>query len=319
MTLKSAIFFLYFIVFILSFTACKKQAEEEKKSLPSPSETLIRINNKEITYGEFHDTFKRLFLDGETTVEVREEELRDLKRALINQLVEEELILQEANRLKLAVSNEEISKEVGEIKKEYGGDTFESTIVNRYGSIDRWREEIKRRLLIKKVIDDVITSKLTVKEDEAKRYYKEHVEEYNMKEQIRARMIVVKTEDEANKVRERLLKGEDFAKVAKEVSLSPEGRTGGDLGFFGRGDMPKEFEDVVFSLQPNTVSDVVKTVYGYHIFRVEGKRDAKSLSYREVRNVIIEKLKREKSDAGFQMWMKELKQKTRIEVAEEML
>ncbi len=239
--------------------------------------------------------------------------------ALVNQIVEEHLLLEEGKRLGLDVTDEELAQEVEEIKKEYAGNGFESAILNKYGGMDKWREELKRKLLINKAIDNAVTSRLVVKEDEARRYYKEHLSEYKMKEQVKAQMIVVKTEEEANQVRERLKKGEDFARVAQEVSLSPEGKKGGDLGFFGRGEMPKEFEDVVFSLPPGKISNVIKTVYGYHIFRVEEKREARDMKFSDAKEEIINKLKREKSDEEFQAWMKSLKEKARIEVKEELL
>src|SRR3990170_3172546 len=254
---------LIFCFSIVVVTGCSRQKEDKT---PPSTAIVIRINNKEITRGEFQDIFKRTFLEGGVDAEIKEEELRDLKRALLNQLVEE------ARNLALEVKEDEIAREIEAIKKEYGGEAFESAILNKYGTMDKWKEELKVKLLIKKVIDATITSKLTVKEDEARKYYKEHIDDYKVKEQIRARMIVVKTEEEANQIRERLKKGEDFAKLAEEVSLSPEGKKGGDLGFFGRGEMPKEFEDVVFILPIGKLSDVVKTPYGYHIFRVEEKR-----------------------------------------------
>jgi len=191
--------------------------------------------------------------------------------------------------------------------------------MTKYGSMEKWKEELKKKILIKKVIDKVITSVLEVKEIDARKYYKEHIADYKVSEQVRARMIVVKTEEEANQVREKLKKGESFAKLAEEVSLSPEGKKGGDLGFFGKGDMPKEFEDVVFSLPLGKLSQVIKTAYGYHIFMVVEKRGAKDLKFPEVKDQIINMLKKEKSDAEFQIWMKELKQKARIEVKEELL
>ena len=83
--------------------------------------------------------------------------------------------------------------------------------------------------------------------------------------------------------------------------------------------MPKEFEDVVFSLPVGQISDVVKTVYGYHIFRVEEKRAAKSQTFHEVKKGIMDKLKREKSDVEFQEWMNKLKQKAQVEVKGELL
>ena len=307
---------LIFCFSIVVVTGCSRQKEDKT---PPSTAIVIRINNKEITRGEFQDIFKRTFLEGGVDGEIKEEELRDLKRALLNQLVEEELLIEEARNLALEVKEDEIAREIEAIKKEYGGEAFESAILNKYGTMDKWKEELKVKLLIKKVIDATITSRLAVKEDEARKYYKEHIDDYKVKEQIRARMIVVKTEEEANQIRERLKKGEDFAKLAEEVSLSPEGKKGGDLGFFGRGEMPKEFEDVVFILPIGKLSDVVKTPYGYHIFRVEEKRGAMDLKFSQVRDNIVNKLKREKSDMEFQAWMKALKEKASIEVKEELL
>jgi peptidyl-prolyl cis-trans isomerase C len=77
----------------------------------------------------------------------------------------------------------------------------------------------------------------------------------------------VKTEKEANKILERLKKGEKFSKIAKELSLCPSKKRGGDLGTFGRGQMVKEFEKAVFALQKGQISPIVKTKFGYHIIR----------------------------------------------------
>jgi peptidyl-prolyl cis-trans isomerase D len=88
-------------------------------------------------------------------------------------------------------------------------------------------------------------------------------------EQIHARHILVDTLDTAQKVYDRLMKGEDFAKVAQEVSTDPGSKdSGGDLGWFGRGQMIKEFEDTAFSLQPNQISKPFTTTYGAHIIQV---------------------------------------------------
>jgi parvulin-like peptidyl-prolyl isomerase len=77
----------------------------------------------------------------------------------------------------------------------------------------------------------------------------------------------VKTEKEAQAAVERLQKGEKFANVAKEISLCPSGKRGGDLGTFGRGKMVREFEQAAFTLQKGQVSPIVKTKFGYHIIR----------------------------------------------------
>jgi peptidyl-prolyl cis-trans isomerase C len=88
-----------------------------------------------------------------------------------------------------------------------------------------------------------------------------------MPNEVHAAHILVKTEKEADMVLERLNKGEKFANVAKEVSLCPSRKRGGDLGTFGRGKMVKEFENAAFALQKGQVSPIVRTQFGYHIIK----------------------------------------------------
>ena len=88
-----------------------------------------------------------------------------------------------------------------------------------------------------------------------------------MTNKVHCAHILVKTEREANAVLEQLKKGEKFANVAKEVSLCPSGKRGGDLGTFGRGKMVKEFEKAAFALRKGQVSPIVKTKFGYHVIK----------------------------------------------------
>lgn len=88
-----------------------------------------------------------------------------------------------------------------------------------------------------------------------------------MSSNIHCAHILVKTEKEANAVLERLKKGEKFSKIAKDVSLCPSRKRGGDLGTFSRGKMVKEFENSAFALQKGQISPIVKTQFGYHIIK----------------------------------------------------
>lgn len=90
--------------------------------------------------------------------------------------------------------------------------------------------------------------------------------------QVRASHLLVKTEEEVKKLREEILAGKDFAEVAKEVSLCPSGAKGGDLGFFGRGQMVPEFDAAAFSLPVGQVSEPIKTQFGWHLLVVTGQR-----------------------------------------------
>jgi len=88
-----------------------------------------------------------------------------------------------------------------------------------------------------------------------------------MPDKVHCAHVLVKTEQEAKAVLERLNKGEKFSNIAQEISLCPSGKRGGDLGTFGRGKMVKEFETASFALQKGQISGIVKTKYGYHIIR----------------------------------------------------
>ena len=91
--------------------------------------------------------------------------------------------------------------------------------------------------------------------------------------EVRASHILVKTEEEANDLREKISNGEEFAQVARQNSLCPSGQNGGDLGYFGRGMMVKPFEDAAFSLEVGELSNPVQTQFGWHLITVTGKNE----------------------------------------------
>jgi peptidyl-prolyl cis-trans isomerase C len=133
-----------------------------------------------------------------------------------------------------------------------------------------------------------------VTEADAKKVYEEKIGQAKPEQEIHARHILVGTEDEAKDVAERLEKGEDFATLANEKSKDP-GTEGGDLGFFTRGRMVKPFEDAAFALDVGEVSEPVETPFGWHIIKVEEKRDQKPPSFDEVKDAIKTQLVAQKA------------------------
>jgi peptidyl-prolyl cis-trans isomerase C len=94
--------------------------------------------------------------------------------------------------------------------------------------------------------------------------------------------IAVRTPDEAKSVLDQLRAGTSFDKLARQVSISPDGRQGGDLGWFAKGTMPKAFDDACFSLGTGKISGVVQSPYGFHVFKLLGRRPAKAHPFKEV-------------------------------------
>ena len=98
--------------------------------------------------------------------------------------------------------------------------------------------------------------------------------EKNMTTRVRASHLLVKTEEEANEIREKIINGEmKFEDAAAMVSLCPSGANGGDLGFFGKGQMVKPFEDACFSMELNEISNPIETQFGWHLIQLTGKED----------------------------------------------
>jgi len=127
-----------------------------------------------------------------------------------------------------------------------------------------------------KVLMDRLLSEAADKatsETALKAFYEQSIKTLKPEEEVHARHILVPTEEEAKAALARLKKGEDFAKLAAELSKDPgSGKEGGDLGYFTRDRMVKEFGDAAFALKPGEISGIVKTQFGYHIIKVEDRR-----------------------------------------------
>jgi peptidyl-prolyl cis-trans isomerase C len=114
-------------------------------------------------------------------------------------------------------------------------------------------------------------------------------------------------------IRRRLLKGEDFVTLAREFSEGPSKVKGGDLGYFGRGQMVKPFEDAAFALKIGELSDVVETRFGYHLIKVTGKNPETTIAYVDIKVRLQQYLKDEKVQQEVTVYVEELKTKAKVE------
>lgn len=156
----------------------------------------------------------------------------------------------------------------------------------------------------------------TVTDAEVKARYDKEVAALPKQEEVHARHILVKTEDEAKEVIKELDAGKDFAEVAKEKSTDPNKSDGGDLGYFQRGRMVKEFDDAAFALPVGTYSKTpVKTDFGYHVIKVEDKRDAPPPPFDQVKDQVKQLVMRDK----YLELLKTAKAASKVEISDPVL
>ena len=169
---------------------------------------------------------------------------------------------------------------------------------------ERYRVPEKRKIRYLLIDTDAVKAKVVIPPGDVERYYQQNVQQYSTPEQVRASHILLKTEGkddaavktQAESILTQVKAGADFAELARKVSQDEaSAANGGDLDYFGRGRMVKEFEDAAFSLAPGLISDLVKTQYGYHIIKVVDKKPAATRPFEEVRQQIADQLAYERA------------------------
>lgn len=175
------------------------------------------------------------------------------------------------------------------------------------------RESLLARMYMKKHVDE----EGQPTDEELKKEYEKHLPEMAPPAQIHARHILVKTKEEAAVARKRVVEGgEAFETVAKEVSTGPSAPKGGDLGFFGTGRMVPAFEKAAFALKEGDVSEPVETQFGWHVIKVEEKRESKAPAFEEVKGRLAQQMVQERYRSQLSALADGLKAKARIEFKE---
>lgn len=299
------IFLLLVAAGLCLFAGCEKE--------PPVTEVapLIVINGQEISKAQFIAAFEDSLQEDQPLTGI---ERQELQRSFLVQLIDRELIHGEARQLNIMVTDAEIDAALQAHRQDYPGAHFEAMLAERGLTLQRWRQELRESLIMEKLLQEAIDPRVEVTDAEIAAYYDANREQFDRPAQVRARQIVVAEETVGQEVLGLLRQGQPFAEVAAEYSLSPDSEQGGDLGFFARGEMPPEFDAVVFDLPVNHLSDLVKSEYGYHIFLVEEKRKASRLKKKDAAQEIRALLERQKRETIYHSWLQDLRARAEIRV-----
>lgn len=239
-------------------------------------EVLAVIAGEEITQADFER-----YLQGVPREQQAYASNPQFREQFLEQLVSLYLFAQKGEEDKLAESEE-----------------FQKVMANA-------RREILAQFAMREVLKTV-----EVSDEEVKTFYDENQAQFKKGETVSAKHILVKTEEECNKILATITSGEKtFEDAAKEYSTCPSGQRGGDLGSFGRGQMVPEFEQAAFDAEIGKVIGPVKTQFGCHLIKVEAKNEAEVASFDEVKDAIRQNLTQQKQGEVYNATVQNLKEK----------
>jgi len=180
-------------------------------------------------------------------------------------------------------------------------------------------ENLSRQIMIQELVNKEIIGKVTISDEEIEKEYSSNPTLYTDAEQVKARHIMVNTQEETDAILKELKDGKPFEQVAKEKSQSPDAQNGGEMGLIRKGDLDPEMEKVLFDLAPGNVSEALKTDYGIHIFLVEEHLQPRLKDLSEVKEEIRSKLLPKIQQEAFEKLIEDLKNKSEIVIMEENL
>lgn len=249
--------------------------------------------------------YERVFAD--KPADERQKQLYEWSR---ENVIEAVLLRQVARRDRDQIPSEAIDKAYEELTRQNGGKSDK----------EQAKKEIAERMSVEGLIDRITCDVKGPSEKEIRKFYDASSGKFTMPEMVRASHIVIhhdpKVKDEQvqkqmQQILEKLRDGADFGKVTGEHSSCPD--NGGDLGYFPRGSMVTEFEDVVFGMEVGAVSDVFKTEFGYHIAKVTDKKPATVCPLEDVREVIERELTEQARQKALEKFIDSQKAKAVIE------
>lgn len=290
----------------------------EKKPDKQDPAVIATVNGEIIARSDFEQELSRELQPLESG-NPTPEQTEPMKRALLDSMIERTLLLQAARTHNVTVTSEEVDRGVLRISADYPAERFDEALAQGQLSMAELKQKTAALLTIEKLFQAHVYPRVAVTEDELRRSFTEHEQDFQEPEQVRAAQIVVKDLDEAKRVQAQLKAGKKFADLARKYSLSADAKVGGDLGFFARGVMPPQFDEVAFKLAPNQISDIVTTEYGFHLFKILEKRPARKKDFSEVRGEVEHRLVKERREQAQNEFLKALKDKAEIRVNEPVL
>ena len=289
------------------------------------------INDEAITQSEMEIYLRPIYEDLKQQYEGEElmQQLNETRLKLLNQMIEDRLVFQEAKTRGLTADESEIDEQVAKLKSHYPSEVeMEKEMTSQGYSVAELRENLKRQILIRKLQDMEVRARVVVSPREIEAYYKAHSEDFTEASKIKLLSITTRKSKEAEEkgladeaakkkiesVSDRIRKGEPFERLARDFSEDAHAKEGGQVGWVQKGELLPVIEESIYELKEGSISPVLETPGGYHLFKVQEKSPGRLIPLEEAHLKIQSLIFREKAAKRFKEWMEELKAHAYISV-----
>jgi peptidyl-prolyl cis-trans isomerase C len=310
------------------FSEEKSSAKEKEAAAAktSPSTVLAKVNGVAITQGERDQAINELMAQGQVSPPNSPEMKQKMEKAALDQLIDIELLYQNGKKLQINDLDTQVNDKVAQAKAQFPSPAdFEKALKSANISEAKLKDITRKNLIINNLLTKEVYGKITVSEADAKKFYDENPDKFKVPESVRASHVLIgadakataeekkKAKEKAEAVRKRIAGGEDFATVAKKESTCPSSAKGGDLGFFGKGQMAPEFEKAAFGLKPGALSDVVETQFGYHVIKLTDRKPAETVKFADAKGKIEAYLKNQQAQKPLAEYIEKVRKAAKVE------
>ncbi len=250
----------------------------------------------------------------------------EIRDEVLDNLINREVLYQETQRLEITVDDATVDQQLERVKGQFPSEAeFKQMLTGMRMDETAVRQQFRQDLSIQKLINDQVVEAVKVPEEDVRAFYDGHPEHFEQSAQVQARHILLKVEpdaDDAQKqaarekltdIQAQLKDGGDFAELASTHSDCPSGQQGGDLGYFGKGQMVQPFEAAAFTLEAGETSDIVETRFGYHLIQVLDSKPGSTVSYDDSKERIEQFLKKDQVQKEVESYVSKLRGEAKVE------
>jgi len=303
-------------------------------ALPGRTEVVDRIiafvNDEISTLHDLNDAFEpyQKKIDDSYKGTDKDRVVAETKLSLLNRMIDNLLIEQEAKKSAIAVQDDEVMSSIRDMlaRKKMTMEALQQSLSREGATFEAYKKDMRDSMVRMRLLRREVRSKITVSDEEIGEYYSLHRDDYEGKDAVRLKHILLlfpknmdsnakaKLQADAMDILKRLKAGDSFDQLAARFSQGPAASSGGDVGFVEKGAMLPEVEKAAFSLDKDSISNLIESPVGFHIIKVIDRRGAGVKPIETVREEIKSKLEDEKLDKKFDSWVSELREKSLVEI-----